>query len=180
MNRKLFLASNISLLFLFAGSVNAGTTDTTKLLAYWSFEKIQHLSGDSISASIIGQPLTSDKGKPAEPQPYVYDESGNGNLIQCNDYTPSTNLFSDDVPATSVNGRPNTRSLLLKRHEYVVPFNRPLPFYDIQQAWEISLSMKCNHLGTEQVFLCKEGVKGSIYADISIGFDPMEQRFLSR
>lgn len=177
MKRGFILANGVPLLFLLATTASAGDTDKAKQLAYWSFEKVQHLSGDSVSPSVVGQPLTSDKGKPAEPQPYVYDETGNGNLIQCNDYMPSLNLFSDDVPVTSIEGCPNTRSLLLKGREYVVPFNRSLPFYDIQQAWNISFSLKCNHLGTEQVYLCKEGTKGSIYADISIGFDPMEQRF---
>ena len=177
MKRGFILANGVPLLFLLATTASAGDTNKAKQLAYWSFEKVQHLSGDSVSASVVGQPLTSDKGKPAEPQPYVYDETGNGNLIQCNDYMPSPNLFSDDVPVTSIEGRPNTHSLLLKGREYVVPFNRSLPFYDIQQAWNISFSLKCNHLGTEQVYLCKEGTKGSIYADISIGFDPMEQRF---
>ncbi len=132
MKRRFILANGVPLLFLLATTASAGDTDKAKQLAYWSFEKVQHLSGDSVSPSVVGQPLTSDKGKPVEPQPYVYDETGNGNLIQCNDYMPSPNLFSDDVPVTSIEGRPNTRSLLLKGREYVVPFNRSLPFYDIQ------------------------------------------------
>lgn len=93
MKRRFILANGVPLLFLLATTASAGDTDKAKQLAYWSFEKVQHLSGDSVSPSVVGQPLTSDKGKPAEPQPYVYDETGNGNLIQCNDYMPSPNLF---------------------------------------------------------------------------------------
>ena len=49
-----------------------------EVLAYWRFEKVQHLKADSTSLSIVGQSLTvSDRG-PIEPQPFVFDESGRG------------------------------------------------------------------------------------------------------
>lgn len=47
----------------------------------------------------------------------------------------------------------------------------------MQYGWTVSLSLKCNQLGTEQVFLCKEGKKGTLTGDISLGFDPMEKKF---
>lgn len=146
-----------------------------KVLAHWRFEQVQHLDG-TLSASIIGQPLTADeKSKPSEPQPYVFDSSGNGNFIQTRNSRPSTIVFSDNVP--KVNGMPNTRSLALKKGEYIVPFERPLDYYDLQKSWTIEASLMCNLLGTEQVFLCKEGAKGQLAGDVSIGYDNMLKQY---
>jgi hypothetical protein len=76
----------------------------SKVLTYWRFEQIQHLKGDSTSTSIVGQPLTASDRGPAEPQPYVFDESGNGNFLQVHGAKPSTIVFSDNVPSALVNG----------------------------------------------------------------------------
>src|SRR5690606_5243386 len=83
----------------------------------------------------------------------------------------------DDVPKQQVDGKPNTRSLLLKKGEYVVTYQRPLPYYDLRKSWTIEASLKCNLLGTEQVFLCKEGAGGQLFGDVSIGFDNMQKKY---
>ena len=51
--------------------------------------------------------------------------------------------------------------------------NRSHLFYaDFRHSFEISFSACFNTQLTEQVFLCKEGLKGEIFADLMIGFDP--------
>ena len=35
----------------------------------------------------------------------------------------------------------------------------------------------CNLLGTEQVYLCKEGDKGQLAGDVSLGFDNMHRKY---
>jgi hypothetical protein len=147
------------------------------VLVYWNFEQIKHLNGDSLSRTIVGQPLTADTRNPIEPQPYVFDETGKGNYLQARGAKVSPNVFSDDVPAAQVYGKPNTRSLVLKNGEYVVTFNRPLAYYAMQKSWTIESSLKCNLLGTEQVYLCKEGARGQLYGDVSIGFDNMHKKY---
>lgn len=149
----------------------------SETLAHWRFEQVQHLKGDSVSAATVGSPLTATDRGPSEPQPYVFDESGKGNVIQTRGSRPSPNIFSDDVPAATTNGKPNKRSLLLKRGEYVVTFDRPLAYYDLRKSFTIEASLKCNLLGTEQVFLCKEGANGQLFGDVSIGFDNMQRRY---
>jgi Glycosyl hydrolases family 43 len=146
-----------------------------EVLAHWRFEQVQHLDG-TLSVSIIGQPLTADeKNKPSEPQPFVFDGSGNKNFVQTHNSKPSTIVFSDNVP--ELKGISNTRSLALKKGEYVVSFERPLNFYDLQKSWTIEASLMCNLLGTEQVFLCKEGTKGQLAGDVSIGYDNMLKQY---
>jgi hypothetical protein len=175
-------SSNLGLVMAFIGSLlgtsiaNSASPDG-EVLAYWRFEKVQHLKADSTSLSIVGQSLTvSDRG-PIEPQPFVFDESGKGNFLQRQGLKPSPIVFSDNVPFTMVDGKPNTRSLDLKNGEYVVTFNRPLAYYNMQKSWTIEASLKCNLLGTEQVYLCKEGAKGQLAGDVSIGFDNMYKKY---
>jgi len=148
-----------------------------EVLANWRFEQVKHLKGDSLSSSIVGQALTAGNRGPAEPQPFVFDDSGKGNFLQAQGSKSSAIAFSDNVPSTTVNGKPNTRSLALKNGEYVVPFDRPLAYYDMQKSWSIEASLKCNLLGTEQVYLCKEGARGQLAGDVSIGFDNMYKRY---
>lgn len=146
-----------------------------KVLAHWRFEQVQHLDG-TLSAAIVGQPLTTDeKNKPSEPQPFAFDSSGNKNFVQTRSSRSSAIIFSDDVP--ELKGISNTRSLALKKGEYMVSFERPLDFYDLQKSWTIEASLKCNLLGTEQVFLCKEGAKGQLAGDVSIGYDNMLKQY---
>ena len=148
-----------------------------EVLVNWRFEQIKHLKGDSLSISIVGQSLTAGNRGPAEPQPFVFDDSGKGNFLQAQGSKSTAIVFSDDVPSAMVNGKPNTRSLALKNGEYVVTFDRPLAYYDMQKSWSIEASLKCNLLGTEQVFLCKEGAKGQLAGDVSIGFDNMYKKY---
>lgn len=149
----------------------------SEVLAHWRFEKIQHLEGDSTSVSVIGQPLTSSDRGPVEPQPYVFDNSGKGNCLQGRGSRPSPNIFSDNVPTAQVDGKSNTRSLSLQNGEYVVTFDRPLAYSDMRKSWTIEASLMCNLLGTEQVFLCKEGERGQLAGDVSLGFDNMLKKY---
>ena len=64
--------------------------------------------------------------------------------------------------------------------EYKLNFNHSLPFQDMQSSWRVKADLKCGTLGTEQVFVCKEG-KGthllgriSLNGDISVGYDNTE------
>ena len=148
-----------------------------EVLVNWRFEQVKHLKGDSLSSSIVGQALTAGNRGPAEPQPFVFDDSGKGNFLQAQGSKSSAIVFSDNVPSSTVNGKPNTRSLALKNGEYVVSFDRPLAYYDMQKSWSIEASLKCNLLGTEQVYLCKEGARGQLAGDVSIGFDNMYKKY---
>lgn len=149
----------------------------SEVLAHWRFEQVQHLNADSVSVSLIGQPLTAGDRGPTEPQPYIFDQSGKGNFLQARGSKPSSIIFSDNVPATVADGKPNTRSLAIKRGEYVVTYDRPLAYYDMRKSWTIEASLMCNLLGTEQVYLCKEGALGQLAGDVSIGFDNMHRKY---
>ncbi len=161
---------------MIANSVFAQKNKEEVILAHWRFEQVQHLDG-SLTPSVVGEPLTADDRQPSEPQPYGHDDSGNGNLLQVQGSRPSPNVCSDDVPFTQIDGKPNERSLTIKRATNMVSFDRPLPFLDLQKSWTIEASLKANLLGTEQVFLCKEGKRGQLVADVAIGFDNMHQQY---
>lgn len=161
---------------LLAASVANVAYCQSEVLANWRFEQIQHLQGDP-TLSIVGQPLTAGNRGPAEPQPYVFDNSGKGNFLQVRGSKASPNVFSDNVPIDQVDGKPNTRSLALKNGEYVVTFDQPLAYCNMNKSWTIEASLKCNLLGTEQVFLCKEGANGQLAGDVSIGFDNMYKKY---
>ena len=173
---------NLALALVFIGALSGssivkGASPAGEVLAHWSFEQVKHLKGDSVSTSIVGQPLTAGNRGPIEPQPFVFDESGKGNFLQVQGSRPSPIVFSDNVPSAMVDGKPNARSLTLRNGEYVVTFDRPLAYYDMQKSWKIEASLRCNLLGTEQVFLCKEGAKGQLTGDVSIGFDNMYKKY---
>ena len=155
----------------------SGASTKSEVLAYWRFEQVEHLRGDSTTLSVVGQPLTAGGRGPTEPQPYVFDESGKGNFLQVQGSRPSSIVFSDNVPSSIVNGKPNIRSLALKNGEYVVTFDRTLAYYDMQKSWTIEASLMCNLPGTEQVYLCKEGARGQLAGDVSIGFDNMYKKY---
>lgn len=73
--------------------------------------------------------------------------------------------------------------LHLNVNEYKLDGNHPLVYADMQKCWSVKAQLKCGTLGTEQVFLCKEGKpshqigKNSLNGDISLGFDNTAQRF---
>jgi len=161
-------------ILIFTGIIgNSFAQDT---LAYWTFDQISQIDG-TLTQSIIGKPLTADDRRPTGPQPFIFDLSGKGNFIQVRGSRPSSNVFSDNVPNSVMNGRANSHSLSLKGGEYIVMFDRPLAFYDLQKNWSIRASLMVNLPGTEQVFLCKEGARGAMAGDISIGFDNMERKY---
>jgi len=157
-----------------------GTTNVfcqSEVLAHWNFEQIKHLKTDSVSVPVVGQPLTASERGPAEPQPYILDQSGKGNFLQVRGSRPSTLVFSDNVPASQTENKPNTRSLSLKKGECIVSYDRPLAYYDLRKSWTIEASLMCNLLGTEQVYLCKEGAGGQLFGDVSVGFDNMQKKY---
>ncbi len=175
------LIKSLNLALAFVGTLSISSikaaSPTSEVLVHWSFESIKHLNGDSLSTPIVGQPLTGGNRGPIEPQPFVFDESGKENFLQVQGSRPSPNVFSDNIPSAQVDGKPNTRSLSLKNGEYMVTFDRPLAYYDMQKSWTVEASLKCNLLGTEQVYLCKEGAKGQLFGDLSIGFDNMYKKY---
>jgi len=177
----LYLQKTLSVLIItgvtFGITIANGASNQMEVLAHWRFEKVKHLRGDSTSLSSVGHSLTASERGPVDPQPFVFDESGKGNSLQVRGAKSSPNVFSDDVPVSLMNGQPNTRSLALKDGECVVTFDRPLAYYDMQKSWTIEASLRCNLLGTEQVFLCKEGAKGQLVGDVSIGFDNMYKKY---
>lgn len=68
----------------------------------------------------------------------------------------------------------NTDTLLtLNVNEHVTSNRESLFYADYRQQFDIHFSLQCNTLGTEQVFLCKDGRNGEMFADLSVGYDPM-------
>jgi len=47
----------------------------------------------------------------------------------------------------------------------------------MRKSWTIEASLMCNLLGTEQVYLCKEGAGGQLAGDVSVGFDNMYKKY---
>lgn len=90
---------------------------------------------------------------------FVTDQSGNGNNLQIK----------------AVSGE----ALELKRNDFALTYDKPLAYYNFQKSWTIELSLMSRLLGTEQVFLCKEGAKGQLFGDVSIGYDNMQKRFFA-
>ena len=76
-----------------------------------------------------------------------------------------------------------SQELKLNMSEYKLDFNHPLPYTDMQKEWKVAAELKCGTLGTEQVFVCKEGKathllgKNSLFGDISLGYDNMHRQF---
>ena len=86
------------------------------LQAHWRFEEVSGRNGNR-TLSVLDESLSSGgrRGGNANGSPYVWDDTGKGNFLQVNGQSPI--FFSDDVPKAQVNGKPNTRSLALKRGE---------------------------------------------------------------
>lgn len=76
-----YLFSLLVTTILSTGMAGSQNLPGQKLLAYWSFERVKHLNGE-LTSSIADQPLTADARRPSEPQPFLYDESGNENFLQ--------------------------------------------------------------------------------------------------
>ncbi len=74
------------------------------------------------------------------------------------------------------NIRQNDTIIKLNKSE-VVAGNRSKIFYaDARKAFRMQLAVCAHTLGTEQVFLCKEGRGGEIFADVAVGYDNMQRR----
>ena len=75
------------------------------------------------------------------------------------------------------------KELRLNVSEWKIDDKNPLFYQDMQKEWRLKAEVKCGTLGTEQVFVCKEGKgsfligKNSLTGDISLGFDNTAQRF---
>ncbi len=162
------------LLFIIFPSVSLAELE---LMAHWRFEEVTTGRNQDRSTSVVGESLRAGDRRAGNQASYAWDDSGKGNLLQVNGRM-SLNIFSDNVPMPQVDGKPNTRSLLLKRGEVVVNMDRPLAYVDLGKSWTIEASLMCNLLGTEQVYLCKEGPKGQLTGgDVSVGFDNMHQKY---
>jgi len=170
------ILKGIALVIITAWVLPSHAQDTDEpLLAHWRFEQVK-LDG-RLAASTLGQSLTLENGDPSGNQSFVVDNSGNENVLQLLNANSMGSVFSENVPFPTVSGEPNTRSLLLKKGEFGVSLEHPLGYTDLRKLWTIEANLKLNLLGTEQVFICKEGEKGQIGGDVSIGFDNMKQRF---
>ncbi len=83
----------------------------------------------------------------------------------------------------NIDGIDENATLRLDVSEYKLNYNHPLPYADWQKCWTVKVELCCGTLGTEQVFVCKEGKAShlighnSLAGDISIGFDNMQGKF---
>jgi hypothetical protein len=77
----------------------------------------------------------------------------------------------------------SNQELRLNVSEFKLNFNHPLAYADMQKEWKVQAELKCGTLGTEQVFVCKEGKgshligKNSLAGDIQLGYDNMTKQF---
>jgi hypothetical protein len=83
----------------------------------------------------------------------------------------------------NIRGVDANSELHLNVSEYKLNYNHPLPYADWQKSWVVKADLKCGTLGTEQVFVCKEGKashligRNSLAGDISLGYDNMHGQF---
>ena len=97
--------------------------------------------------------------------------------------TSHTSLAQAQYTLADWKGLKADTELALSVSEYKLDFAHPLPFADMQKRWMVKADLKCGTLGTEQVFVCKEGKgshligKNSLHGDISLGYDNTEGRF---
>lgn len=62
----------------------------------------------------------------------------------------------------------------------LVTNNKTNLFYaDFRENFTIKMSLRFNTLVTEQAFLCKEGVKGEMFADLTVGYDPCTEQIFA-
>lgn len=69
--------------------------------------------------------------------------------------------------------------IALNCQELVTNANTPLFYGDYRNSLDVEMDIKVNTYVTEQAFLCKEGAKGEMYGDLTIGFDPEEQKIFA-
>lgn len=73
----------------------------------------------------------------------------------------------------------NDTIISLNCQELAINSNTPLFYADFRDSFSVELDLKLNTHVTEQTFICKEGKKGEMFADLSIGFDPGEERIFA-
>ena len=73
----------------------------------------------------------------------------------------------------------NDTIISLNSQELAINANTPLFYADFRESFEVEADIRLNTRVTEQVFLCKEGRKGEMFSDFSIGFDPGEERIFA-
>lgn len=77
-------------------------------------------------------------------------------------------------------GITDTDSILsLNCNEFVADGNTELFYGDFRHRFDVTMSVRCNTLITEQAFVCKEGPRGEMYADLTVGFDPGPERIFA-
>lgn len=77
-------------------------------------------------------------------------------------------------------GVSNTDTVItLNCQELAINANTPLFYSDFRDGFTIKADIKLNTHVTEQAFLCKEGSHGEMFADLSVGFDPGEERIFA-
>lgn len=74
-------------------------------------------------------------------------------------------------------GIANNDTTLVMNCQELVAGNRSRLFYaDFRQEWNITMQMCLNTLVTEQAFLTKDGRNGEMFADLTIGYDPVTEQ----
>lgn len=69
--------------------------------------------------------------------------------------------------------------LALNCSELVIDANTPLFYADFRDNFTVEADLRLNTRVTEQAFICKEGSKGEVAGDLTVGFDPEEERIFS-
>lgn len=69
--------------------------------------------------------------------------------------------------------------IVLNCYELVNNANTPLFYADFRDWFTVEADFKLNTRVTEQAFICKEGRNGDMAGDLTIGFDPEEERIFA-
>ncbi|MDE7409960.1 MAG: hypothetical protein K2N09_08050 [Muribaculaceae bacterium] len=69
--------------------------------------------------------------------------------------------------------------IVLNCNELVNNANTPLFYADFRDNFTVEADFKLNTRVTEQAFICKEGRKGDMAGDLTIGFDLEEEKVFS-
>lgn len=69
--------------------------------------------------------------------------------------------------------------IALNCHELAINANTPLFYADFRDKFTVEADLKLNTRVTEQAFICKEGGKGEAVGDLTIGFDPEEEKIFA-
>lgn len=70
-------------------------------------------------------------------------------------------------------------TVLLNCNELSAGNRTPLFYADFRGGLKVSLDVKMNTRVTEQAFLCKEGARGEMAGDLTVGFDPGEEKIFA-